>query len=82
LEKRRCPGSPAKGTTRPGELKEFVVIAFYLWVVFALFLVYKSVLLNDQHIDYVANGVALVNALVLGKFVLIARAFHLGDQAQ
>lgn len=62
------------------EFKEFLLIAFYLWVVFALFLLYKSVILNES-ISYVSRGVALVNALVLGKFVLIARALHLGDQA-
>ena len=62
------------------ELKEFVVIALYLWVVLGLFLLYKSVILNED-IGYVAKGVALINALILGKFVLIARAFHLGDQA-
>jgi hypothetical protein len=62
------------------ELKEFVVIALYLWVVFGLFLLYKSVILNED-IGYVAKGVALINALILGKFVLIARAFHLGEQA-
>jgi hypothetical protein len=62
------------------ELKEYLVIAFYLWVVFGLLLLYKSVILNEG-ISYLAHGVALVNALVLGKFVLIARAFHLGEQA-
>lgn len=63
------------------ELKEFVVTALYLWVVFGLLLVYKSVILNQEHISYLAHGVALINALVLAKFVLIARAFRLGDQA-
>ena len=46
------------------ELKEFVVIALYLWVVFGLFLLYKSVILNED-IGYVAKGVALINALIL-----------------
>jgi len=63
------------------EFKEFLIIALYLWVVFVLFLVYKSVILNEEHIDYLAHGVALINALVLGKFILIARALHLGDRA-
>ena len=63
------------------ELKEFLIIALYLFVVFSLLLVYKSVILNEEHISYVARGIALINALVLGKFVLIARAFHLGDRA-
>ena len=63
------------------ELQEYLVIVLYLWVVFGLFLLYKSVILNEEHISYLARGIALINALVLGKFVLIARAFHLGDQA-
>jgi|SRR5215469_2741292 len=62
------------------EFKEFIIIAFYLWVVFFLFLLYKSVILNES-ISYIAHGVALINALVLGKFILIARAFHLGNNA-
>lgn len=63
------------------EFKEFLIIAVYLWVVFSLFLLYKSVILNEP-ISYVARGVALINALILGKFVLIARAFRLGNQAE
>ena len=62
------------------EFKEYLVIVLYLWVVFGLFLLYKSVILNEEHISYVARGIALINALVLGKFVLIARALHLGEQ--
>ena len=63
------------------ELKEYVAIVVYLWLVFGLLLLYKSVILNEEHISYVARGIALVNALVLGKFILIAKAFHLGDTA-
>ena len=63
------------------ELKEYILIVLYLWVIFGLFLLYKSVILNEEHISYLARGFALVNALVLGKFVLIARALHLGQQA-
>jgi hypothetical protein len=64
------------------ELKEYVIIAFYLWVVFGLFLLYRSVILGDEHISSLAHGVAAINALVLGKFVLIARAFHLGGRSE
>lgn len=62
-----------------GEFKEFLVIALYLWVIFGLFLLYKSVILAEHHISFAAHGVALINALVLSKFVLIARALHLGE---
>lgn len=63
------------------ELKEFLVIAAYLWVVLGLFLLYKSVILNDEHISTVAKGFALLNALALAKIMLLARALHLGEWA-
>lgn len=53
------------------EFKEFLVIALYLWTIFSLFLLYKAVILNES-ISSVSHGTALINALVLGKFVLIA----------
>lgn len=77
----------AADTTKPTlkqrayhELKEYVIIALYLWVIFGLFALYKSVILNEVHISFYAHGMALINALVLGKFALIARAFHLGEK--
>jgi hypothetical protein len=63
------------------EFKEFLIIALYLWIVFGLFLLYKSVILNDEHISVVARGFALINALALAKIVLIARALHFGEWA-
>ena len=62
------------------ELKEFFVIVLYLWIVLALFLVYKSVLLNEEHTSFLTKGFAIINALVLGKVILVARALHLGDR--
>lgn len=63
------------------EFKEFLFIAGYLWLVFSLLILYKSLILNEEHISYFNRGIALINALVLAKFVLIAKALHLGDQA-
>lgn len=64
------------------EFREFLFIVLYLWLIFWLLLLYKSVIVGKDHISYLAHGIALINALVLGKFVLIARAFHLGDTAE
>jgi hypothetical protein len=61
------------------DLKEYLLVVLYLWLVFGLFILYKSLILNEEHISYLARGVALINALVLGKFILMARALHLGD---
>jgi hypothetical protein len=63
------------------EFKEYLFITLYLWIVFGLFLLYKSVVLNQEHIDNIAKGFALLNALALGKVILIARALHLGEWA-
>jgi hypothetical protein len=62
------------------ELKEFLLIAFYLWVVFGMFVLYKSVLLSEGHLSYMAHGLAIVNALAFGKVILIARALHFGER--
>lgn len=64
------------------ELKEFLLIALYLWVIFSLFTLYKSVILAEYHIDFAYHGFALFNALALGKVILIARDLHLGDRAK
>ena len=62
------------------ELKEFFGIALYLWVILALFQLYRSVLLAEEHISVVAHqGFAIINALALAKVLLVAKALHLGE---
>lgn len=61
------------------EMKEFFLIALYLWVVFGLFVLYKSVLLAEEHVSFAFQGFALINALAFGKIILIARALHFGE---
>jgi hypothetical protein len=62
------------------ELKEVLIITFYLWVVFSLFVVYKSVILAEQHIPFAYHGFAIINAVALAKVMLVARHLHLGEQ--
>jgi len=66
------------------EFKELLVITFYLWVVFAMLIEYKAVVLasaGHHRVDLAGHGLALINAVVLAKFMLIARAFHMGERA-
>jgi hypothetical protein len=63
------------------ELKEYLVVTLYLWVFLGAFVLYKTIIL-DQDNDFVEHGVALINALVLGKFMLLAKAFHPGRRAE
>jgi hypothetical protein len=61
-------------------MKEYLMIAGYLWVVFASLVLHKSVILSEHDIPLAANGFALFNALALGKVMLVAREFHFADQ--
>jgi hypothetical protein len=61
------------------EVREYFVIAFYLFVVFSLLMVYKSLVLAEHHIDFVSHGVALISALALAKVMLTAQELHLAD---
>ncbi len=61
-------------------MREYLVISLYLFIVFSLFTIYKSVILAEHHIDFTLHGFALINALALAKVMLIAQELHLADQ--
>ncbi len=63
------------------ELKEFLVRFVYLWLFLAMFTVYKSIVLAEHGIEFAAHGAAVLNALVLAKFMLMVKAFLLSKHA-
>src|ERR1700678_2330864 len=62
------------------EMREYLIYSIYLFLVFSLLIVYKSVVLAEYHIDFVLHGFALINALALAKIMLIAQNLHLADE--
>jgi hypothetical protein len=62
------------------QLKEFLLVTLYLWVVFGLLLMFKSVVLAEQHIPFQYHGLAIINALALAKVMLTAKDLHLGER--
>lgn len=58
-------------------MREFVIITLYLWLIFALFEIYKSALAAQYHISIVAKGFAIINAFALAKIAVIARGLKL-----
>lgn len=62
------------------ELRRYLVISFYLFVVFSLLIVHKSMILAEHRIHYALHGFALINALALAKVMLLAEDLHLADQ--
>jgi hypothetical protein len=62
------------------QLKEFLVMFIYLWVLLALFVLNQSAVLAREHNNYQAHFFAFVNALILAKVLLIFEDLHLGTR--
>jgi hypothetical protein len=60
------------------ETKTFLLMFIYLWLIFGMFALHESVVLEKQGVDYQSHGFAFINALVLGKVMLLAEGLHLG----
>jgi len=62
------------------ELRKFLMIFSYLWLVFFVFLVHEWAVLASNHISFRFYGLAIVNALVLSKIMLIAEALKFAER--
>lgn len=61
------------------EAKRFLPIFLYLWVLLALFALYRCILVKEESILY-AQAFALVNAFVLGKVLFFGEALQVGER--
>src|SRR5574337_2037022 len=57
------------------ELKVYWIITLYLWLFLGLFTVYRRLVVAEAGTDYLHYGIALVEAMVIAKVVLIGRLF-------
>lgn len=62
------------------ELKSFVGIFVYLWIVFMVFLVHEWIVLASNGIGFRFYGLAAINALVLAKIMLIAEKLRFAER--
>jgi len=62
------------------EFKRFIVIFLYLWVVFGLLSIHKSIVLSQNHLDSPEHAFAIINALIFAKVLLVGEHFHLGTR--
>jgi len=60
------------------EIRNFTLMFVYLWVVFGVLAVHESIVLSQHQINYRFHGLAIVNALVFAKVLLVAEDLHLG----
>jgi len=62
------------------ELKEFLLIAAYLYVCFTALAYFKAAILQAHGIAFAPFGVAAIKALICAKFVSLGHAIHLGER--
>ena len=58
----------------------FLLIAIYLFVVFGVLAVHEEVVAAKNHIAYHFYGFAIINALILGKVILVAEDLHFANR--
>lgn len=73
-------GKPTLGTRLKNELIKYGVVSGYLFISFSLLILYEATVSGGGH-QALPFTVALVKALVLGKFLLIGEAFEAGSRA-
>ncbi len=61
------------------ELIEFTIIALYLYVAFGALIAFKFTILKGEGVSWAPWGIAIVKALILGKFILLLQAAKLGE---
>ncbi|MFL5281379.1 MAG: hypothetical protein ACJ8AW_10370 [Rhodopila sp.] len=59
------------------EFKAFVVLSLYLYICLGAVILYKSAILSSVGIDFTIWGIAAIKAMVLAKFMLLARMLHI-----
>ena len=65
------------------ELKRYIAIALYLWVLLSIFEIHRYAVLRDVKMTSLQTyriGFAAINALIMGKIILIGEALHLGEK--
>ena len=60
--------------------REVLAMFLYLWLLFALFTYHKAIVLAQHGISFRPYGLALFNAFVLAKIMLIAEEMNLGTR--
>jgi hypothetical protein len=78
-----APATPQKRGLKEkasDEFRRFLVIFLYLWVVFGLLSIHKSIVLSQHQLDTEEHAFAIINAFVFAKVLLIGEHFNLGTR--
>ncbi|MBV9250504.1 MAG: hypothetical protein JO227_14810 [Acetobacteraceae bacterium] len=61
------------------EMRRFLVLFLYLWVLFGLFALHERIILHENGLIFTRQGLALVNAFVLAKVMLVAEDLNIAQ---
>ena len=64
------------------ELRKLSITVIYMWVLLSVFALFREIILANYRINYsVKFGFALINALILAKFMWLGEVLHAGKRA-
>ena len=78
--KANIPSKAAIAKRATDELREFAVIAAYLYICFTAILYLKASILKADNIEFAPFGLAAVKALICAKFVSVGHMLHVGER--
>ena len=76
---RRPRRKPPSRNARGANSIEYLVVSSYLFVCFGALIFYKASILHGEGIEFTVFGLAIVKALILGKFLLLLEALKIGE---
>jgi hypothetical protein len=62
------------------ELREFVVVAIYLYIYFTALAYLKASILKAEGIAFAPFAFAAIKALICAKFILVGQMLHIGER--
>lgn len=74
------PAAKSIGQRITDELKEFLVLAAYLYVCFTALAYLKAAILQAHGIAFAPFGFAAVKAVICAKFMSVGHALHMGER--
>jgi hypothetical protein len=80
--KAKSPSREGIKTRAAHELRELVVLTAYLYVAFGAITFYKFTVLQGVGIGWVPWGLPIIKALLVAKFIQLARAARIGERYQ
>ena len=64
------------------ELRNLSITVIYIWVLLSVLALHRELILANYHINYSARlGFALINAVILAKFMWLGEILHAGKRA-